>query len=171
MESDKHVANQWSNWVQAISMLSLLVGMIFVFIELRQSNQIAAANAHLNLFLRQIETHNLVLNQESGIAEFQAKLRTTSYSDLSAVERERLVSMVASRFNLWVSVQRQHDQGLFPQRVVHDWQYEIEGFITEYPVAAHTLIEIYKGVPSVHQDEIFEPIRRYINHEAKDHVQ
>ena len=160
--------NNWSDWVQTISMLSLLVGMVFVFFEIRQSNQIAAANAHLNLFLRQIETHNLVLNQESGIAELQAKLRSASYSDLTPVERERLLSLVASRFNLWVSVQTQHDQGLFPRSVVRDWQQEITGFMAEFPVATEILMGVYASVPSAHEYEIFEPLRNSVNKQEEE---
>ena len=157
--------NKTSAWIQIVSVVSLLIGLALVFVEIRQSNQIASAQTQLNLYTSRIDAHNLVLSQESGIAEFKSKLRTTPFEELTDTEVERLIAFVAANFNLWVSIQIQYDLDLLPIGTITAWQNDIANFTTEFPAANQVVTSLYLQNPNVQKFEIFLPLQRHIENE------
>ena len=143
-----------------VGVASVVISMLFVGYELRQSNRIAIAMAEQSVLALMSDSHEVSLDVESGQALFRSKLRTADFDELEGEDFERLNSFALRTWNNWTAVQSAYDQGLMQEDLFLGFIDDVEKFLQTYPVTQEIFIDAWKTYPTTQHWEIYGPIAR-----------
>jgi hypothetical protein len=139
------------NVLEAAGVVAVLVGLIFVGIELRQNTAAVRATTSQSL----AEQSNHLNSQLAMNAEFAALYLRASENldDLTVVNRLRYLSYITSEFNIWEQAFYNHVDGTLNDGLWHAYDDGYHGFLCE-------------GSPAV----IWEEIKDFFGAEFRAHV-
>ena len=108
------------NWVEVVGLITVVLSLLFVGLELRQSSEIATVEASQAL---------LQMNQELAIAGYMepdmaaltVKAREHGLDSLSTVEAERYFSFVRAQINIWEQAFYSHSRGVLNDDQWQNW--------------------------------------------------
>ncbi len=142
---------------EAVGIIALLASLVFLALEINQSNKIALASVQYDILSDFNEYHRQVL-ADPEVAEFISKLEYTDDTALSPAEEARAHAFVTIFVNLWYAIQTAHDNG---QLTDGDFQIYVEDArhaLRRYPRAVPYFKASVESAPSLHDVEIFRPI-------------
>ncbi|MCG8414158.1 MAG: hypothetical protein MI746_08050 [Pseudomonadales bacterium] len=119
---------------EVVGAITVLVTLIYLARQVRQSNRIAIASAEIALR----EAANGIyksITDESEYASLVAKLAADS-SNLSPTEEQQAIAFVGLNINLWSAVTRAHDQGLITDYTLNNYVTDVDATLNMYPGSA-----------------------------------
>jgi hypothetical protein len=142
---------------EAAGIVTLLASLVFLAMEINQSNKIAIASVQYDILSDFNEYHRQVL-ADPEVAEFISKLEYANDTALSPAENTRAHAFVTIFINLWFAIQTAHDNG---QLTDGDFQVYLEDArhaMHRYPRAVPYFKASIESAPSLRDVEIFQPI-------------
>ena len=149
-------------WTVLISNTAVVAGLIFLIMELDQSNRIsryASENARRSQF---IEINTSMIEH----ADLYAKLQGNA-QDLSATEKVKALMMARQLMNTWSDAQSAHDYGLLSDATLALTLVDISVSTREAPGLLPFIAYLhYRGdsnVEALTQSEVFRQIERVLH--------
>ena len=99
--------NQLNRWLNLAANLGVIVGIVFLIVELDQTNRIARYTAEVGWRSQAMDINSSRIEY----SEIYAKLQTDS-AELTPSERAQALMMARQQFNFWISAESAHDLGL-----------------------------------------------------------
>lgn len=101
---------------ELIGIIAVILSLLFVAFELRQSNRIAIGNAELAMAALNADVNRVIFESDGNDALF-VKLSSRN-PNLTPEEYQRASYIAYMHFNRWNATQRSHDNGLVSDRTL-----------------------------------------------------
>ena len=141
----------WKSAVEVVGIGALIVGLYFVYEELRQTSTIARANMSL-----EVTRINIDLNaqeRDSAFAQMMAKSRTAP-NELTAAERIQLNAYYRDVIEVYVREAYNFNLGIFPEWTSKIRRTAPEYFGAGYGRAYWNVMKTQPDIPSVFIEEV-----------------
>jgi hypothetical protein len=142
---------------ESVGIFVLLGSLIFLAMEINQSNKIAIASIQYDILSDFNEFHRLVV-ADPEVAEFISTLKEASGAEFSPAEEVRAHSFVTNFINLWYVIQTAHDNGQLTDETFQAYLEDARSTMLNYPRAIPYFKASIQPTPSIHHLEIFQPI-------------
>ena len=142
---------------EAVGILVLLGSLIFLAMEINQSNKIAIASIQYDILSDYNEYHRLVV-ADPELAEFISELKETGGAAFGPAEEVRAHSYVTHFINLWYVIHTAHDNGQLTDETFQTYLEDARHTMLKYPRAIPYFKASIQSTPSLHDLEIFQPI-------------
>ena len=142
-----------NRWLTLIANLGVLIGIIFLVVEIQQSNSIANRETATELLSLSTEM-NIKVIENPEYALLRSKLRESNPT-LSPMEREQGMSWAITQFNLWALVSNAYTNGLIDNGFYNGQLSGAARMIQTYPGMYDFVLEFVKGFQPTPQTAAF----------------
>jgi hypothetical protein len=125
--------------VETLGVFAVVLSLIFVGLELRQSNDIAIRDARNEITERRSDIAELEI-ENSSLRKLLIKLSNAN-ADLSEEESIEVDGLVRLYIGYWASIQAAHEGGFLPERVYEVYLKSAELTSKQYPYLAKAVRE------------------------------
>jgi hypothetical protein len=135
--------------ITAIANVGVIIGIVFLVVEIRQSNQIATASTEI-----EIRTLFSGINEAFYAAPGMARILVKAQDrgeQLTPEEETQLHGLVWRLANAWQALEVAYDNNLVPSDTATIIEDDVKAFISDYPLSApifRQMIETYPGQES-----------------------
>ena len=157
----------WSSIAEIIGLLSIVAGLLLVAWEVRQANNIARAEAVMNL-TEQWNEFNSTWFENPEVARLALSVMNPDQFEVSPVDRSRITAMAWHFTNIFWTAQVAYENGLLSDKDIRNYQFDLIWMIKYMPGLNADLSHIYETSPYLHGVFIFEPIEQLLQAEAAD---
>lgn len=150
-----------NQWLTLFANLGVLAGIVFLALEIRQSNLIAVRDSRTDIISAYTDQNNIVLENPSVLA-LRVKLKSSS-PVLTAEEQEEALALAQSYMNLWINVNIGAQTGLIPEDIEQSYVKGALDIINDYPGMSPFILETYEAFalgPNAYSDILTVPIDR-----------
>lgn len=109
----------------------MLVGIIFLALEIRQSNRIAIAATEISV-RDQYKAINELVVANDAVAELIAKAHDAN-AEFSDAEIEKLYGFLYAHINTWMSIEIAYSNGMLPRETFDLALEDVRGVLNDYP--------------------------------------
>ena len=149
---------QLNKWLSFLANIGVLAGILFLALEIRQSNRIALATAEMS-----IRDHYLVHNQmvvtDDRVAELLVRAEDPD-AEFSAVETTRLDAYIYMNANTWRAIEIAYSNGLLPPETFKIIDGEINGILRWYPGLRPIMQQFVEDLPTQDDRYVSEAMRQ-----------
>ena len=148
-------------WVTLAANIGVLAGILFLALEIRQSNRIAIATTEIG-----VRTNYAALNESIFSNRDVAELLTRAYtpaSDFTPADTEMLWAYVGWHVNQWFSVETAYDNGMVPKTTFEMVMNDIDVFVDSYPASAPILHETFEIYPAMKDTKIHRAVEQALS--------
>ena len=145
-----------NNWLTLAANLGVIAGILFLALEIRQSNRIALVANEMEIRKSYADvTQSLFANRESS--ELLARA-TSSDAEFDAAESGMLYSHVLTMLNIWMAVEIGYNNGMLPRRTYDDMEDDIRSYAKYYPALHSFFQDLMNDYPSGRESEVYRMI-------------
>jgi hypothetical protein len=138
-----------------VSALAVLVTLIYLALQIRQSNDISRSSTSREI-MSQFNEINLLIATDSSVRHLLLK-----EGDLSADETEQLYNFAIIFCNIWVSIQTAHDCGQVDAIFFAAGVKDITVEIGKWPNFRSAIEQWLTNYPEHSDYKIFEPVKEF----------
>ena len=120
--------NQLNRWLNLAANLGVIVGIVFLIVELDQTNRIARYTAEVGWRSQAMDINSSRIEY----SEIYAKLQADS-AELTPSERAQALMMARQLFNFWISAESAYDLGLISESSLENTLIDISVSLAEAP--------------------------------------
>lgn len=146
--------DQLNKWLTLAANFGVLAGIIFLGLEIRQSNRIAIATTEASVRAIYAEFNQSIYSNPQ-IAELLRR-DAESKSDFSPAEMEMLYSYAMTLWNIWAAVETGHANGMLPQATLDDAIDDVVVMVKYYKPLRQIWRDILIDYPSYERTEIYK---------------
>lgn len=145
-----------TNWLTLAANLGVIAGIVFLALEIRQSNRIALVANETDIRKSYSElAKDVFANRDS--AELLARA-TDPEAEFDEVELEMLSAHVLSLLNIWMAVEIAYDNGMLPLQTYNDAEDDIRAVAKHYPALHSTFRAAIDDYPSARNSLVYRVI-------------
>lgn len=150
----------WREIVEIVGIVSIVVSLLLLATEVRQSNRIAVADVRLQIADNDNRAHfERASNPE--FAKLYAKLESPDSHLITATEQQQIKGLARHYMNNAVAVQVAYDQGFLTEQ---QFAGRVEGFgkiMERLPGLVPEFLLLYESAPHVQNFEILTAVEQY----------
>jgi len=155
----------WSLFAEIIGLLSIVAGLLLVAWEVRQANNIARAEAVMNL-TEQWNEFNISWFENPEVARLSQYVMAPDQHEISPVDHSRIKGMAWHFTNIFWSAQIAYENGLLGDADIKNYQSDLLWMTEFMPGLNAEFAHIYETSPYMHGVFIFEPIEQFLKVKA-----
>ena len=140
---------------EAAGIVALLASLVFLAMEIKQSNKIAIASIQYDILSDFNEYHRLVL-ADPEVAEFISILKNADDRALSPAGEARAHAFVTNFINIWYVIHTAHENGQLTDDTYQVYLEDVRSIVLHYPRVAPYLKESIQRTPGLQDMEIFQ---------------
>ena len=148
---------RWRGWLELISVLAVVIGLLIVAYELRQANRIARAQTVMELSA----AHN-VLNTtrfaNSEFASLHSLMRDPDQYEINEVDAWKITGVAYYLHNTLWSAQSAYDNGILSIDDLANYRNDLNVILEEMPGLIPDLMYIHKTQIGKRDAYVFEPL-------------
>ena len=142
--------------VELTGLVAVVVSLLIVAYEVRQSNRIAQATTTYEIG-RDVNEFNVLGYSDPEFAEFLVKLRDRD-AELSSVDAMR-ARLLANRFvNLWTVQEKAFENGLLSQGQFEATRRDVMTVVTVFPALMRFWPDVIESQPGLRDSVVLEPL-------------
>lgn len=149
-----------NKWLTLLANFGVLVGIIFLAVEVRQSNRIAIATTEISV-RDQFKTNNELVLANDAVAELLVKAADAD-AEFSAVETEKLYAYLYAHINTWMSIEIAYENGMLPRATFEVALDDVRGVLQDYPALQPLVRETMGSFPSVTDSHVYAAMREVL---------
>ncbi len=146
-----------NKWLTLLANIGVLIGIIFLAVEVRQSNRIAIAATEISV-RDQFRTNNEVVLANDAVAALLVKAADID-AEFSAVETEKLYAYLYAHMNIWMSIEIAYEYGMLPRTTFEVSLADISGVLRGYPALRPLARDTMSAYPSYRDSHIYAAMR------------
>jgi len=144
-------------WLTLLANLGVLIGIVFLVVEVRQSNRIAVAATEISV-RDQYRSHNELVLANDAIAELLVKAANAD-GEFSEVETEKLYAYLYGHINTWKSIEIAYENGMLPRTTFEVVLDDVRIILNEYPAIRPLARDWIASYQSEADSKIYAAIR------------
>jgi hypothetical protein len=150
-----------------IVLVSIVGGLLLVAWEIRQANNIARAEAVMNL-TAQWNEFNSAWFENPDVARLSQYVMAPDQYEISPIDQSRISGMAWHFTNIFWSAQVAYENGLLRDEDLKAYQFDLLWMIEFMPGLSSEFANIYETSPYMHGAFIFEPIEQLLEVKASN---
>jgi cytochrome bd-type quinol oxidase subunit 2 len=154
-----------NKWITLLANIGVLVGLVFLAVEVRQSNRIAIAATEMSVRDKFISLNENVLSNDS-VAALLAKA-TDANAEFSDLEDQKLYAYLYAFINTWISIEMAYTNGVVPQKTFDIVEEDIRNMLSDYPALGRFMGTAVGAFPSVADSHVYMAMKQAL--EEIDH--
>ena len=143
-----------NKWGSLLANVGVLAGIVFLALEIRQSNRIAMATAEMSIRDHYFTQNQIVLTDDR-VTELLVKAKDPN-AEFSAIEAEKLDAYIYMQTNTWRAIEIAYMNGLLPHETFETIDHEARGNLRWYPGLRPIMERIV-------EEDMFEQDDRYVS--------
>jgi hypothetical protein len=120
-----------NKWLTLLANLGVLVGIVFLVVEVRQSNRIAIATTEISV-RDQFRSNNEIVLANDAVAELLVKAADAN-AEFSDAETEKLYAYFFACINTWKSIEIAYENGMLPSATFDVVLDDVHVVLQDYP--------------------------------------
>ena len=140
---------------EAAGIVALLASLVFLAMEIKQSNKIAIASIQYDILSDFNDYHRQVL-ADPEVAEFVSILKNADDRAFSPAEEARAHAFVTIFINIWYAIHTAHESGQLTDDMYQVYLEDSRSIVLSYSRVAPYFKESIQNTPSVQNLEIFQ---------------
>lgn len=128
-----------NKWLTLLANIGVLVGIVFLAIEVRQSNRIAVAATEISV-RDQFNSINEQILANDVLAQLLVKA-TDAKAVFTAVESEKLYAYMYLSTNTWTAIEIAYENGMLPRSTFDEALVDIRVVLQDYPALQPLALE------------------------------
>ena len=160
MDMDR--ANRWLTFGANVGVLA---GIMFLAVEIQQSNHIAIASTEIDV-RNSFAGINESIYSDFEIAELIVRSADTD-AELTSVEEFRVYALVLRLLNTWLAVETAYANGMVPQEIYGVIENDMRGFMIRFPRIIPVFREAYETYPALSTTDVFRTLERLLEEQDK----
>jgi hypothetical protein len=149
---------QLNSWLTLLANVSVLVGIIFLALEIRQSNRIALATTEMSIWDKH-QSLNQIVMADDGVAELLVKVSDAN-AEISALEEEKLYAYLYANINTWLAVEVAHENGMLSGPSFDVIQDDITNILRAYPALRPIMRRTIDNNPAFGHSHVYSAMRQ-----------
>ncbi|MEM7431352.1 MAG: hypothetical protein AAF351_05365 [Pseudomonadota bacterium] len=157
----------WRETVEVVGVIAVVVSLLILAAEVRQSNQIARVDTAASL----LNSFNAIHVQRASNPEFAKlfpKMEDPEAHLITATDASQIRGIAHNYMNVWRNAQVAYINGLVDEDTFQNISNSVYGVLIDYPGLAPHIIAIYEASAGEEKLEIFAPVGRYIDAQNAD---
>ena len=142
--------------VELTGLVAVVVSLLIVAYEVRQSNRIAQATTTYEI-ARDVNDFNVLGYSDPEFASFLIKLRD-SEPELSRAESMRARLMTNRFINLWTVQEKAYENGLLSREQFEATERDVVDVMTAFPGLMPYWPNVLESQPGLRESEVLEPL-------------
>ena len=155
--------DQLNKTLTLVANVGVIVGIVFLVLEIRQSNQIALATNELAIRESYGSSNELVAGNPV-FAQILYNARDPG-AELTGAEKEMAEYFVGRLFNTWVGSERAYDLELASRATLDLALDDLRWTFETYPAIRYLFREAHETYPSSHDTEVYQLIAELLESE------
>lgn len=150
------LSDRIKTWIEVSGFIAIIVSLLLVAYEVRQSNRIAHATITYELG-RDVNDFNQLGYSDQAFANLLLLL-SSEQSEYSDVQRLQ-IRLLANRFvNLWTVQEEAFRNGLFTREQIEVTKRDVVTVMTAFPGLHSPWKDVLESQPSLKQSDVLEPL-------------
>ncbi len=157
----------WNSIAEMIVLVSIVGGLLLVAWEIRQANNIARAEAVMNL-TEQWNVFNTSWFENPEVARLSQYVMAPDQHEISPVDHSRITGMAWHFTNIFWAAQIAYENGLLRDADIKNYQSDLLWMTEFMPGLNADFVHIYETTPYMHGVFIFDPIEQLLKVKASN---
>jgi len=149
-----------NKWLTLLANMAVLAGIVFLALEVRQSNHIAIAATEMSVWDKYVSLNRMALEND-GVAALLVKAADRD-AEFSPEEKEKMWAYLYCFFNTWYSVETAYDNGMTTDITFDIVRNDIESLLGFYPAFRLFMQQALDEYPAVANTQILTEMRRAV---------
>jgi hypothetical protein len=149
-----------NKWLTLLANTGVLIGIMFLAFEIRQSNRIAIASTEISI-REQFKTTNELVLANDAVAVLLVKA-TDANAEFSDVEKEKLSSYLYAHINTWMGMEIAYANGMLTRATFETALDDVRGVLGVYPAMKPIAQEIMGLYTSFADSQVYDAIREVL---------
>ncbi len=146
--------------LQILANVGVIAGIVFLAIEIQQSNRIAKATTEIEI-RDNWSSINAAIYSDPAIAELLVKCKSVD-PKLTEVEKEQASAFVFQWVNNWLAIEHAYNNGMVTQDTYAEVNDDIRLLVGIYPGLVPFLVYMRDSIPSLSESNVFQTITELI---------
>jgi hypothetical protein len=148
-----------------IGNIAVIAGIVFLAVELQQSNQIARASIEM-----EVKSNFAVINQsiysDPALAELLEKCVVPDPT-LTRVERRQLSAFVFQLVNNWLAIEEAFANSMVTQATYDSVEDNVRFILMTFPGMSSFIQEMLDSFPSFSEGDVFQTIQKQLKEQGR----
>jgi len=142
-----------NKWLTLSANAGVLVGIIFLSLEIQQSNRIATANTEIEI-RNNFSSVNESIYSDPYVSDLLVKLGDHQ-AILGDSEKLRFGSFIRRMMNVWLAIETAYENDMAPEETYNLIEDDIRGMFGRYPAGLPIWREVYGSYPALQDTQTF----------------
>ena len=151
----------WRELLEIVGVVSIVASLLLLAAEIRQSNNIAAAQTAMQIAAAYDELH-LARSTNPDFAKLFPKLEAPEAHLTTAIEASQIRGIALHYFSILRAVQSAFDNGLIDQDTRDDYVAGLAHTIETWPGIRAHYVDLYESLGLLQEVAVYAPIADYI---------
>ena len=149
-----------SKLIDTLANIGVIVGLIFLVLEIRQANSIATATAEIETRSMFSEINEAIYGVPE-VSQLLVKCRDRD-AELSALEEVQAWGFVLRLTNAWLAIEIAHEHDMLPSDTFAVIEDDLRTALTRYPALGHSFKDFVDSFPAQESRQVIEIARRVL---------
>lgn len=145
-----------NQWLALAAHLGVIGGIIFLAIEIRQSNRIAISANEVDVRNSYAELNRSIYTNRD-FAELLAKCLLPD-AKLTDAEAEMISAFVYTSLNIWQAIEISYNNGMLPKQTFDEVEEDIRGYVRYYPAMRSIWRQTIDDYPSSYGTGVYRMV-------------
>lgn len=155
-------AEKLNKWLGLIANLGVIVGIVILVLEIRQSNRIAIASNEIELRQGWAGINEVIVSNMQ-VAELLAKARNPD-AEFTGPQVEIIDAYIARQFNDWNAIEKAYENEMVSAATLDIANEDIKWTISTYPAFRSFYRSHIDTYPSDSESAIYNAVAQHLNH-------
>ena len=152
--------------VEIVGLVTIVASLLFLAIEVRQSNRIAIASTEIGIRTLYAE-QNRNISSNIDVARLLSKAKNPD-SDMSEVERLQLLTIAMDGLNVWLSIETACDNEMVQAATCAELVDDIRTNVSSFPGMQPVWRSLLEDYPSLGSTVVYATIGRALENQDKN---
>ena len=150
-----------NRWLALFANVSVLAGIVFLALEVRQANRIAIASTEMSVWGTYVSLNQMPLENE-GVAALLVKASDRN-AEFTSEENEKLASYLYSFIDTWYAIEIAYDNGMVSDTTEAVVRADIRNLLHSYPALGPLMRDFLNLYPEAEGLRYFAEIRQAVD--------
>jgi hypothetical protein len=153
-------AERLNLWLSLVANIGVIAGIVFLVIEIQQSNRIAVASTEIAI-RNTLASGNQLKYVDGDFANLIVKIGEEG-ADLSPADEWRISQYIVELLNVGLAIETAHANGMLPPETYGVIEDDMRSDMTKYPRTIPLYRRAYEQYPSLASTEVFRTLERVL---------
>jgi len=149
-----------NRWLTFVANLGVLAGILFLAVEIQQSNRIAIASTEIDV-RNSFASINESIYSNPNLADLFIKAGEAD-ANLTPAEEWRVYALVLRLLNTWLAIETAYTNGMVPHATFSALENDMRGMMNRFPKMRSQFRLAIETYPALSETDIFRNLDRIL---------